>query len=93
MDVTRTLARYLVGSRWEDIPERVRHEAARALLNFMGCAIGASRYEYAQIMIPAGAHHVTSMDAPFGITVSGLGSFTSYLYVGGLNLNEIPAPQ
>ncbi len=55
--------------------------------------IGASGYEYAQIMIPAGAHHVTSMDAPFGITVSGLGSFTSYLYVGGLNLNEIPAPQ
>ncbi len=45
MDVTRILARYLVKSRWEDIPERVRHEAARALLNFMGCAIGASRHE------------------------------------------------
>jgi len=45
MDVTRILARYLVNSRWADIPERVRHEAARALLNFMGCAIGASRHE------------------------------------------------
>ena len=43
--VTQTLARYLVSSRWADIPERVRHEAARALLNFMGCAIGASRHE------------------------------------------------
>jgi 2-methylcitrate dehydratase PrpD len=45
MDVTRILARYLVNSRWADIPERVRHEAARALLNFLGCAIGASRHE------------------------------------------------
>ena len=45
MDVTRILSRYLVNSRWADIPERVRHEAARALLNFMGCAIGASRHE------------------------------------------------
>ena len=45
MDVTKTLARYLVNSRWADIPDAVRHEAARALLNFMGCAIGASRHE------------------------------------------------
>lgn len=44
MEVTRTLARYLVNSRWEDIPERVRHEASRALLNWLGCALGASRH-------------------------------------------------
>ncbi len=44
MEVTRTLARYLVNSRWADIPQRVRHEAARALLNWLGCAIGASRH-------------------------------------------------
>ncbi len=45
MDVTRTLARYLVHSRWEDIPERVRHEASRAALNWLGCAIGSCRHE------------------------------------------------
>jgi 2-methylcitrate dehydratase PrpD len=45
MEVTRTLARYLVTSRWEDIPERVRHEARRALLNWLGCAIGSCRHE------------------------------------------------
>jgi 2-methylcitrate dehydratase PrpD len=45
MDVTRTLARYLVQSRWEDIPQRVRHEASRALLNWLGCAIGSCRHE------------------------------------------------
>jgi 2-methylcitrate dehydratase PrpD len=45
MDVTRTLARYLVESRWEDIPQRVRHEASRALLNWLGCAVGSCRHE------------------------------------------------
>jgi 2-methylcitrate dehydratase PrpD len=45
MEVTRTLARYLVQSRWEDIPERVRHEASRALLNWLGCAVGSCRHE------------------------------------------------
>lgn len=44
-DVTRTLARNIVQSRYGDIPAPVRHEAARALLNWCGCAIGASRHE------------------------------------------------
>jgi 2-methylcitrate dehydratase PrpD len=45
MEVTRILARYLVSSRWEDIPQRVRHEASRALLNWLGCAVGSCRHE------------------------------------------------
>jgi 2-methylcitrate dehydratase PrpD len=45
MEVTKILARYLVNSRWEDIPQRVRHEASRALLNWLGCAVGSSRHE------------------------------------------------
>ena len=43
--VTRTLARYVANSAYADIPPAVRHEAARALLNWTGCAIGASRHE------------------------------------------------
>jgi 2-methylcitrate dehydratase PrpD len=43
-DVTRTLARYIVNSRYADIPDAVRHEAARALVNWAGCAIGSSRH-------------------------------------------------
>ncbi len=43
MEVTRTLARYLVSSRYEELPAEVRHEAGRATLNLLGCAIGASR--------------------------------------------------
>ena len=40
--VTRTLAEYLVNSRWDDIPQDVRHEAARSLVNYLGCALGGS---------------------------------------------------
>ena len=38
-----TLARFIVDSQWSDIPERVKHAAKRALLNFVGAAIGGSR--------------------------------------------------
>ena len=41
-NVTRTLAEYLVNSRWDDIPADVRHEAARSLVNVLGCALGGS---------------------------------------------------
>ncbi len=41
--VTRTLAAYLVRSRWEDLPDRVRHEAKRSLLNIFGTALGGCR--------------------------------------------------
>ena len=45
MEVTRTLAKFIVGHRYGDIPEKVRHEAARSFLNWVGCAVGASRHE------------------------------------------------
>ena len=40
---SETLARFIVDSQWSDVPERVRHAAKRALLNFIGAAIGGSR--------------------------------------------------
>ncbi len=43
MEVTRLFARYLVASRYTDLPTAVVHEAQRALLNGLGCAIGSSR--------------------------------------------------
>lgn len=39
---TKSLAAYLVASRWDDLPRDVPHEARRALLNYVGCAIGGS---------------------------------------------------
>ena len=45
MEVTRTLARFLVSHKAANLPDAVRREGARALLNWVGCAVGASRHE------------------------------------------------
>jgi len=42
MSETRTLANYIVNARYEDVPDDVRHEAARSLVNVMGVALGGS---------------------------------------------------
>ncbi|MBZ5580444.1 MAG: MmgE/PrpD family protein [Acidobacteriia bacterium] len=42
MSETQALASYLVVNRLEDIPQDVRHEARRAVLNYLGCAVGGS---------------------------------------------------
>jgi len=42
MNETKTLASYVVSNRWEHIPADVRHEARRALINYVGCAIGGA---------------------------------------------------
>jgi 2-methylcitrate dehydratase PrpD len=52
-DVTRRLAHYVVASKPEDIPAPVKKEAARTLLNWVGCAVGASRHESVEIAIAA----------------------------------------
>jgi 2-methylcitrate dehydratase PrpD len=42
MSVTHSLAEYVVGSDYASIPPDVRNEAKRALLNYLGCALGGS---------------------------------------------------
>ena len=43
MSETKTLASYVVNARFADIPEDVRREARRSLINYVGCAVGGSR--------------------------------------------------
>jgi 2-methylcitrate dehydratase PrpD len=45
MEVTRTLARWVVEHNASSVPEAVRHDAARSFLNWVGCAVGASRHQ------------------------------------------------
>jgi 2-methylcitrate dehydratase PrpD len=52
-DVTRTLARFVVNAKYEDLPAPVRKEAQRTLLNWAGCAIGGSRHQTLDIAISA----------------------------------------
>jgi 2-methylcitrate dehydratase PrpD len=42
MSETKELASWVVKSRLEDIPDDVRREAVRALVNYTGCALGGS---------------------------------------------------
>src|ERR1700738_2039070 len=53
MQVTERLARFLVEHRPEDMPERVRHEAKRSLLNFFATALGGCRNEAVEILLAA----------------------------------------
>jgi len=41
--VTETLGYFVAGSQWESLPDTLRHEAKRSLLNFAGCALGVAR--------------------------------------------------
>ena len=45
MEITRTLARFVVDHTASKVPQKVRHEAARSFLNWVGCAVGGSRHE------------------------------------------------
>ena len=49
--VTPTLARFIVDTTWQDIPETARHEAKRALLNFFAVAIAGCRTEPVELAL------------------------------------------
>ncbi len=64
--VTQNLARFVVETGWNDIPEPVRHEAKRALLNFFAVALAGCRTGPVEIALhvarrvfrsPAGDRH------------------------------------
>ena len=41
--VTENLARFIVATRWEDVPSKVRHQAKRSLMNFFAVALAGCR--------------------------------------------------
>jgi len=41
--VTQRVARFVVGTRWDDIPSPVRHQAKRSLMNFFAVALAGCR--------------------------------------------------
>src|SRR5262245_62430994 len=50
-DVTPALARFVVRTRWEDVPAQARHEAKRALLNFFAVALAGCRTEPVELAL------------------------------------------
>jgi len=69
MEVTRTLARFVVNHRYADVPQKVRHEGARSFLNWVGCAVGASRHETVERALAA----LDEFSGPREATVLGRG--------------------
>jgi 2-methylcitrate dehydratase PrpD len=53
MSQTQTLSTYVVSNKFEQIPGDVIHEAKRAILNFVGCAVGGSREPAVEVAIRA----------------------------------------
>lgn len=50
--------------------------------------VGSTGFSVARVPISGGQHNISS-DQPFGIVVYGFGSYTSYMYPGGLDFEEI----
>jgi len=49
--VTPELARFIVDTKWDDLPGKARHEAKRALLNFFAVAIAGCRTEPVELAL------------------------------------------
>src|SRR6266699_5402100 len=80
-ELTRRLARFIVASRFENLPEPVRHEARRTLLNWVGCAIGGSQHETMTKAIAA----LAPFFGPGQATLFGRGERTDILHAALLN--------
>jgi 2-methylcitrate dehydratase PrpD len=69
IEVTRPLARYVVASRFDDLPESIRHEGVRAFVNWLGCVLGGCRENVVERALPT----FTEFSGPPQATVIGWG--------------------
>ena len=53
MSITQELASWIIATGSEQIPDNVRHEARRAILNYVGCALGGCRERAVEIALKA----------------------------------------
>jgi 2-methylcitrate dehydratase PrpD len=79
--VTQNLARFVVETRWDDIPQSVRHEAKRALLNFFAVALAGCRTGPVEIALASLAEFTDRKQA----TVIGRGERLDALSAAFLN--------
>src|SRR6516165_6266503 len=50
-DVTKTLARYIFATRWEDVPPNVRHQAKRSFINLFAVALAGCRTQPIEVAL------------------------------------------
>ena len=80
-DVTRQLARWVVGCRPSDIPAEVQREGVRTFFNWVGCAVGGARHETVDRALQA----VTPFSGQATSTVIGRGERLDALHGALLN--------
>ncbi len=81
MEVTRTLAKFVVEHRYENMPDKVRHEAERSFLNWVGCAVGAARHETVENALAA----LAPFSGPAEATVLGRGDRVDIMLAALMN--------
>jgi 2-methylcitrate dehydratase PrpD len=79
LGATRSLGGFIAGLRFEDLPAAVVHEARRGVLDWIGCALAASRHPTIRILLDTFA----ATGSPAVATVLGQ---------GGLRLGLLDAP-
>lgn len=79
--VTRPLAEFVSAWRWEDVPQAVRHEARRSLVNFFAVALGGCN----DPTIAKAASVLQRFRAAEQATVIGRGEHTDLLNAAALN--------
>lgn len=65
--VAEQLGHFVAGSDWDAVPEAVRAQGRRSLLNFLGCALGVAREE----PVDAAARVLAPLSGPERVTVLG----------------------
>ncbi len=81
MEITRSLSRFVVDSEYSEIPQRVRHEAVRAFVNWLGCALGGCKDE----AVDAALASFEAFSGPGASTVIGRGKRVDMLTATLLN--------
>lgn len=81
MEVTKRLAQFVIGSRYADIAEKVRHEAARSVLNWLGCTVGGCRHAAIDRALAA----LTPFSGPAQATVLGRGERLDIMHAALIN--------
>lgn len=79
--VTRRLARFVVDSKWSEIPEDARKEAARSIVNWVGCALGGARHETVDCALSA----LSELSGPRAATILGRKERLDILHASLLN--------
>ena len=80
-DVTKILARWIVGVKAGDIPAPVRREGVRTFVNWLGCAVGGARHEAVDCALAA----LVSFSGPPRAAILGRGERMDELHAALVN--------